>query len=172
MSTRGTKLNKSQAAKRSGKTIGVGELVGKLIDPALKKRGFASRDILENWHIIAPPPYNEVSVPDQLKWRRGMAASNGAILILRCHEGHRLALAHDHERIAGAVNRYFGYVLVEAVKLSPHPFSARSDTPRQIVREPSLQTKQKVDAALNNVEDEGLKQALAKLGYAMMKRRQ
>ncbi|MCF6303035.1 MAG: DciA family protein [Devosiaceae bacterium] len=170
MSTRGIKSDKPTAIKRSGKTLGVGELVSKLIDPALKKRGFASRDILENWHIIAPPPYNKVTIPDQLKWRRGISASDGAILILRCHEGHRLALAHDHERIVAAVNRYFGYVLVEAVKLSAHPFSARSDTPVQIASEPSPQAKEKVNAALCNVEDNDLKQALAKLGYRMMKR--
>ncbi len=159
---------KPTPVKRTRKTLGVGDLVNKLIDPALKKRGFASRDILENWHIIAPPPYNEVTIPDRLKWRRGEAGKQGALLFLRCHEGHRLALAHDHQRIGEAINRYFGYVLVDAVKLSAEPFTAGSDRSVQTAPEPSAKAHQKVDAVLVSVEDDGLKDALHKLGLGVL----
>lgn len=155
--------------KRARKTLGVGEIVNKLIDPALKKRGFASRDIIENWPIIAPPPYNEVTIPDRLKWRRGEAGKQGALLFLRCHEGHRLALAHDHERIREAINRYFGYVLVDAVKLSAEPFTGGSDKSVQSVPEPSARQHQKVNDAIVSVEDDELKDALHKLGLGVLK---
>lgn len=157
-------------SKRTNRTQGVGELVNKLIDPALKKRGFASRDLLENWSIIVPPPYDEVSVPDRLKWPRGQAGGDGAILFLRCHEGHRLGLAHDHERLAGAVNRYFGYHLVQAIKLSAEPFTARSDTQTHIVAKPTPQVTRQVEAELKDVEDDELKLALAKLGHGIFKK--
>ena len=164
-------LKKSKSSRRAGKTQGVGELVNKLIDPALKKRGFASRDILENWHVIAPPPYNKVTIPDQLKWRRGEAGAQGAVLILRCHEGHRLALAHDHQRIASAINAYFGYVLVDAVKLSINPFTQGSQKEVHTKAEPNTIMRDKVDHALMNVENDDLKLALRKLGLGMMSKK-
>ena len=41
------------------------------LDPALKKRGFASRDIVSNWPAMAPAPYDKVTRPDKLSWPRG-----------------------------------------------------------------------------------------------------
>ena len=161
---------KSTSSKRTNRTQGVGELINKLIDPVLKKRGFASRDLLENWAIIAPPPYDEMSVPDRLKWPRGQAGGDGAILFLRCHEGHRLGLAHDHERVTGAVNRYFGYHLVQAVKLSGEPFTARSDKNPHVTPKPTPKVTRQVDAAISGVEDDELKLALEKLGHGIFKK--
>ena len=107
--------------KRLNRTVGVAEALGGVLDSALKKRGFATRDIFANWASIAPKPYDRAAMPDQLKWPRG-AGHEGATLFLRCSEGQRLALAHEGPLIASAVNRYFGYFLVREVKLSVEPF--------------------------------------------------
>ncbi len=164
---------KNIKTKRGGRAKGVGELVGKLIDPALKKRGFASRDILENWQIIAPPPYNRTTIPDRLKWPRNKAGSDGALLYLRCIEGERMALSHDHERITEAVNRYFGYVLVQTIKLSNQPFpdqnatdpnnGGRSDGQMNMTPEANG----KIEKLVQGVEDSELKQALRELGQGL-----
>ncbi len=159
--------NRNSRTGKGGRARELGELVGGLIEPALRKRGFASRDILENWHVIAPPPYNRVTFPCHLKWRRNEAGAQGALLFLRCHEGHRLALAHDHERIAAAVNQYFGYVLVDAVKLSAEPFIPGSQPERQTGREPNESDIAEVEDALGQVEDEALREALKKLGLGI-----
>ncbi len=166
----GTKNIKS---KRGGRARGVGELVGKLIDPALKKRGFASRDILENWQIIAPPPYNRTTIPDRLKWPRNKAGSQGALLYLRCIEGERMALSHDYERITEAVNRYFGYVLVQTIKLSTQPFPEQSGADPdnrpsagvQVNMDP--ETSSKIEKMVQGVEDKEIKQALHELGQGL-----
>ncbi len=154
--------------KRWGRLTNVGELANKVLDPALRKRGFASRDILTQWSHIAPSPYNKVSIPERLKWRRGEAGAEGAILFLRCHEAHRLALAHDSALIAGAVNRYFGYVLVDSVKLSAEPFTLSSDPKVQIAFVTSADTIQKIEGKIATVEDEGIKDALRKLGQGVL----
>ncbi|MCF6325731.1 MAG: DciA family protein [Devosiaceae bacterium] len=164
---------KNIKTKRGGRARGVGELVGKLIDPALKKRGFASRDILENWQIIAPPPYNRTTIPDRLKWPRNKSGSDGALLYLRCIEGERMALSHDHERITEAVNRYFGYVLVQAIKLSTQPFPKQSGadsgngTSGGVQMNVDPETGNKIKKLVQGVEDEELKQALHKLGQGV-----
>ena len=163
--------NDDDTAKRRNKVTGLGEAVGAAIDPVFRKRGFASRDIVTNWAAIAPVPYNTLAVPDRLSWPRGEAGADGAVLYLRCAESQRLALAHEGELVAAAVNRYFGYLLVGAVKLSPTPFSPGSATKSQSVTEPSAETRQTVDAVLGEVADDGLKSALRDLGHAVFSRR-
>jgi len=153
--------------KRRGKLAGVGELVDKIIDPHLRKRGFASRDLLTHWDVIAPAPYNKVSIPDRLVWRRAEKGGQGALLFLRCVDAHRLALTYESELIAGAINRYFGYVLVDSIKLSVEPFIAASGKKAQPAREPNTQERARIEAELDNIEDEKLKSSLRKLGYGL-----
>jgi hypothetical protein len=44
--------------KRLNRTVGVSEALSHVLDSALKKRGFATRDILANWAAMAPKPYD------------------------------------------------------------------------------------------------------------------
>jgi hypothetical protein len=151
--------------KRLNRTVGVGEALKGVLDSALKKRGFATRDILSNWRAMAPRPYDEVSVPAELKWPRG-AGHEGATLFLRCAEAHRLALSHEGTKIAAAVNRYFGYFLVREVRLSAEPFrKPEKAPPRQVV---SPEAVRNAEQAVSGVEDKALKQALQSLGAAVL----
>ena len=44
--------------KRRNRTMSVADVLGGALDPVLKKRGFASRDIITHWAAMAPPPYD------------------------------------------------------------------------------------------------------------------
>lgn len=155
--------------KRLNRAVGVSEALGGVLDSALKKRGFATRDLITNWAAMAPKPYDQVAVPDQLKWPRG-AGHEGATLLLRCAPGHALALSHEGALIASAVNRYFGYFLVRDVRLSVEPFTAGS-APKAQGPTVSGETKAEAQAAVAAVEDSGLKDALKALGEAVLSRK-
>src|SRR5687768_14579949 len=110
---------KTDEPKRLNRTVAVGDAMGPILGPALRRRGFAGRDIITNWGVIAPKPYDTVARPDELKWPRGKDRSaEGATLYLRVMPGHALAVQHEGPKIAAAVNRYFGYVLVREVRMS------------------------------------------------------
>ena len=155
--------------KRLNRTVGVAEALGGVLDSALKKRGFATRDILSNWGAIAPKPYDRVALPAELKWPRG-AGHEGATLYLRCAESQRLALAHEGPMIAAAVNRYFGYFLVREVRLSAEPF-IRSSAPKPQVTPTPPEVAKHADQAVAAVEDPALKDALKALGKAVLSKR-
>lgn len=161
---------KDETPKRRNKTVQLGEMIGNALDPALKRRGFASRDLIANWTAIAPTPYDRIAIPDKLNWpRRDRPDPEGAVLYLRCMEGHALALSHEGPAIAAAINRYFGYLLVSSVRLSPAPF-----TPLRPLREeppaPLPPEKQNhLNAAVSVVEDEALREALTRLGTGIMR---
>ena len=146
----------------------LGDLVSSVMDPMLKKRGFASRDIMENWAVIVPPPYNRVTCPDGLKWARGESRGDGAILFVRCAQAHHMALTHDQQRLSEAINHYFGYVLVRQVKLSAAPFMPSSDKMPHIAKEPDPQTLEQIERTVSNVRDEDVKEALKQLGLGIL----
>lgn len=164
-----TKSKDSGEPKRLNRAVGVAEALSSVLDSALKKRGFATRDILANWSTMAPRPYDSCALPAELKWPRG-AGHEGAILYLRCAEGQRLAMAHEGPLIAAAVNRYFGYFLVREVKLSAEPFR-RSSAPVEKDKGASPDVARHADSAVSAVEDAKLKDALKSLGEGVLGRR-
>lgn len=156
--------------KRRNRAVSVADALSGALDPVLKKRGFASRDILAHWPVIAPPPYDKVAIPDKLSWPRGERSAEGATLLLRCVPGHALAIAHESQAIAASINRYFGYVLVGQIRLSPSPFTPHSGEEVQKRYQPSPSIVAKVGTAVAAVEDEGLREALRTLGLALSSR--
>ncbi len=153
--------------KRRNKSVSVADALAGALDPVLKKRGFASRDIIASWSAIAPGPYGEVSRPDKLTWPRGERSADGATLTLRCAPGHALAAQHDAPRIAAAINRYFGFFLVNTVRLSAEPFTPGSGARAQNPNQPSQSAQAKVGAQVARVDDEDLREALRTLGHAL-----
>lgn len=157
--------------KRRNRTMQLADVLSGALDPVLKKRGFASRDIITHWAAMAPRPYDEVAVPDKLTWPRGGERSaEGATLLLRCVPGHALAIAHEGPKIAAAVNRYFGFVLVGAVRLSAEPFTPGSGRAAQDVVQPSQSVIAKVGAQVADVADDDLRESLRALGHALASR--
>lgn len=156
--------------RRLNRTVGVGEALGNAIDPALKKRGFASRDLVSNWAAMAPEPYDKVTRPDKLTWPRGEKGAEGAILHLSCHPGHALALQHEGQRVAAAINRYFGYLLIGQVRLSATPFPIEDKAPETIPALPDV-ARARISRVVERVEDPAVREALRELGQAMARRK-
>lgn len=156
--------------KRRNRSLSVADALSGALDPMLKKRGFASRDLIAHWGVMAPKPYDTVAIPDKLTWPRGERSAEGATLVLRCIPGHALAISHEGDKIAAAVNRYFGFVLVETVRLSAEPFTPGSGKKPQNTNQPSQSTRAKVGALVADVENEDVREALRVLGHALASR--
>jgi hypothetical protein len=155
--------------KRLNRAVRAGEAIRGALDPALKRRGFASRDILTHWRAMAPSPYDAVALPDRLVWPRNAPNAVGATLYLRCAGGHHLALVHEAPRIAAAINRYFGYVLVDQIKLAITPFTPGSAAPAPAAPEVDGAIRAAIDRTVAGVGDPRVREALAQLGLALAK---
>lgn len=162
------KPKQDEEPKRLNRVVGVAEALNKALDPALRKRGFASRDIITHWAAMAPAPYDKVALPDRLAWPRGERGAEGATLYLRCIPGHALAVSHEGPLIAAAINRYFGYVLVGAVRLSAEPFIARSGETPKVRPQANAAVRARIEETLAPVADDGVKEALRQLGQAII----
>jgi len=156
--------------KRVNRAIGVGDALGKVLDPALKKRGFATRDLVAHWSAMAPPPYDRMARADKLTWPRGENGAEGAVLHVCCHPGHALALQHEGAKLAAAINRYFGYFLVGHIRLSAAPFPIEEQAPETIPALPEV-TRSRISRAVERVENPEMREALRALGQAMARKR-
>jgi hypothetical protein len=155
--------------RRLNRTVDIAEALKGALDPAMRKRGFASRDILTHWAAMAPKPYDQVTVPDRLTWPRGERGSDGATLYLRCAPGHAMAVQHEGPLIAKAINRYFGYLLVSNCRISAEPFSNHSDEKPKAAILPEI-ARHQVGETVDKVGDEGVREALRELGHALHRR--
>lgn len=165
-------MAKAPLPKRKNRTVQLGDVIGGMLDPALRRRGFANRELITSWASIAPAPWDRASLPDKLVWpRKDRPDPEGAVLYLRCLESHKVILPHDAPLISMAINRYFGYHLVRAVRLSLNALSL----PRQsmkVQREPlSPQIQAAIGSRTGMVEDPQLRAALEKLGRGVMGKR-
>lgn len=160
---------KSPPPKRANRAVHLGDMLGNTLDAALRRRGFASRDLIANWKSIAPTPYDVIAAPDKLVWpRRDRPDPEGAVLYLRCREGHALALSHEAPAITAAINRYFGYLLVSGVRLSPTPYTEPQKAAGKAPAELPAEKAAHLTEAVSVIEDEGLRTALEKLGRGVM----
>lgn len=157
------KKQSDEPPKRLNRVVDAGEALQRSLDPVFKKRGFASRDLVSHWAAMAPAPYDQAAAPDKLVWPRGDRSAEGATLYLRCTPGQALALQHEAPLVARAVNRYFGYVLVGAVKLSAEPLDIKKEKAATAAGEPEVADPE-LDGAVAGVADDGLRDALRRLG--------
>ena len=160
--------SKTGEPKRLNRVVRAGDALQKTLDPVFRKRGFASRNLITHWAAMVPAPYDRIAAPDRLAWPRGEKDAGGATLYLRCAEGHALALQHEGPLIAKAINRYFGYVLVSTVRLSAEPFTAPSAAKAE--SPPAPEPDPMIERAVGEVQDEGLRDALRRLGRGIRAR--
>ncbi|RDE10604.1 DUF721 domain-containing protein [Pelagibacterium lacus] len=159
---------KSPPPKRKNRAIQLGDVVDGMLDPVLRRRGFAGREIIANWQVIAPSPWNAATMPDKMVWpRKGRPDPEGAVLYLRCIESYKVMLAHDAPQIVGAINRYFGYHLVRSVRLSLNPLSlpAAASASKPAPSRVALARIEKETASVSNPE---LRAALDRLGRGVL----
>ena len=145
-------------------------LLGGVFSDAFAKQGFASRELVTRWAEIAGSDIAKFSEPLKIQWPRPVEGQNQvpATLILRVEGPMALEIQHSSDAILQRVNRFFGWNAVGKIALRQAPLSRpklRKSTPPI---EPAAIAE--VAKGLGSVEDDELREALARLG-ATIKRK-
>jgi hypothetical protein len=140
------------------------DLVGKTIADAFARQGFANTGLITHWHDIVGPEIAANAEPVRMQWprRSNEEEPEPATLILRVDGPVALEIQHLSGLIIERVNRFFGWRAVGRIALRQAPLAARR--PKAAPPPPDPQTVARIAAALGDVADEGLRQALARLG--------
>ncbi|MER2605172.1 MAG: DciA family protein [Siculibacillus sp.] len=163
----------SPRSRRRRDAAPVADLLVDVLKPAAKKRGFATVDLFTQWSEIVGAAYRDVTQPERLSWPRrmddgGEDAFEPATLFVRCEGARALLFQHEIPQILERINTVFGFPAVGRIRISQKPIS------RPVVaRAPRLRPLTRVEEAriedlTAEIEDDGLRAALRRLGRAMV----
>ncbi|MBI5318048.1 DciA family protein [Bradyrhizobium sp.] len=142
-------------------------LLSDVFSDAYAKQGFAARELVTRWAEIAGPDIARHAEPLKIQWPRPVEGQpqEPATLVLRVEGPAALEIQHKSDVLLERVNRFFGWHAVGRLALRQAPLSRRERPARP--RPPDPKEVQEVAKTLSAVEDEALKEALARLGAAI-----
>jgi hypothetical protein len=142
-------------------------MMGDVLSAAYAKQGFASRELVTRWPEIAGPQIAAHAEPLKIQWPRPVEGQpqDPATLVLRVEGPMALEIQHSSDVILERVNRFFGWHAIGRLALRQGPLSRRPRPKRPPPPDPA--TVAQIAGTLSGVEDEGLRDALARLGAAI-----
>ena len=148
--------------KRHRKSQPLSKLAKGLIDPLMRKQGFARQEIVTKWESVVGDTIARHSQPERISFPRN--ARKGGTLFVRVEGAFALELQHHSVEILDRLNTYFGYAAVEKMVIRQGPLIRQA---RQKTAEPPQASKEDVAAVSDRVEGtrhDRLKQALQQVG--------
>ena len=142
-------------------------LLSDVFSDAYAKQGFAARELVTRWAEIAGADIARHAEPLKMQWPRPVEGQpqEPATLVLRVEGPAALEIQHKSDVLLERVNRFFGWHAVGRLALRQAPLSRRERPARP--RQPDAKDVAEVAKTLSAVEDEALKDALARLGAAI-----
>ncbi len=143
------------------------ELLRATLHESFAKQGFASTELVSRWADIVGIEIAAHSEPMKIQWQRaiGDATPDPATLILRVEGPMALEIQHLSSVILDRVNRFLGWHAIGRIALRQAPL--KRTEPKRRIAGPDPEAMQKVADTLPAIEDEALKQALARLGASI-----
>ena len=144
------------------------EFTGATLSDALRAQGFASTEIIARWADIAGAEIAAHSEPIRIAWPRTSNPDEPpepATLVLRVEGPAAIEIQHLSAVILERVNCFFGWRAIGRLSLRQAPLKRReaSSTPPPLDPDAAA----RIAGTLPQIEDEDLRQALARLGAAI-----
>jgi hypothetical protein len=155
--------------RRGGGLRRLPDLLGRVLDPAARRRGLAEAKLLTEWPTIVGPWLATRCQPVRLSHGAGGA---GGVLALHVAGAAALELQHSEPQLIERINGFFGYPAVSRLRLvqAPRPQAAARALP---IKDLSLTgaDEAEIATAVHGIRDPALQAALAGLGRTLKARR-
>ncbi len=160
----------SDEKRRRRGAVPISALVGRVINPLARKRGFAAADMIAAWGEVVGADLAEYTRPEKIVWPRGEANSAlPGVLTLKVDGPRAVVVQHQLDQIVERVNAFFGYAAVGHVRIVQAPLG-RADKPAPAQDRPLAPADEaRLKAATSAVEDQPLREALDRLGRGVLK---
>ena len=146
------------------------ELTAAALSGPLKAQGFASAEIIARWGTIVGAEIAAHSEPLKITWPRavGEEPPEPATLVLRVEGPAAIEIQHLSAVILERVNRFFGWQAIGRLSLRQAPLRRRAPPAPPAPPDPAETAR--IAASLPEIEDDNLKEALARLGAAVKRK--
>jgi hypothetical protein len=150
--------------RRGGGLRRMPELLGRLLDPAARRRGLAEARLLTDWATVIGPHLASRCQPVKLARDSG---GRGGVLMLHVSGPAALELQHSQPQVIERINGYFGYPAVGRLRLiqaPPRPPVKPRGRPSRALGAAECA---EIDGLVQPVTDAALRAALTRLGRAL-----
>ncbi len=138
------------------------KLLGGILDPAARRRGFAQASLLADWAMIAGHVLAQRCQPIRVDYAPGRRS--GGTLLLQVTGAAALEVQHAAPQLVERINGYFGHRAVRQLRLLQMPFARMAPPlppPHRIL---APREEAALAAAVTEVTDAPLQAALLALG--------
>ncbi len=142
------------------------DLANPLLAGSFARQGFASAELVTRWPDIVGAEIAQHAEPLKMQWPRtpdGETPEPGT-LMLRVEGPAAIEIQHLAPQILERVNRFFGFQAVGRLTIRQAPIARRE---RRKPTGPDPEMVRRMADSLPGIEDEGLKDALARLGASV-----
>ena len=159
------------AGKRpGGNAVPLSDIAGDVIDPLLRKRAGMTLGLVQSWDEIVGERLAASTRPEKIAWPRRLGDDDPfepATLVVACEGAAALRLQHETGEVVARVNAFLGFAAVGRVKIVQKPVAARPPVrarPRLLTGAETA----KIENVVTEIEDDGLREALARLGRSIL----
>jgi hypothetical protein len=152
------------------------DVAGKIVGKTFVQQGFGSAELVTRWIDIVGADIAAHSEPIKIQWMRGAPQHSSprgersrgmqepGTLLLRVEGPAAIEIQHLTNVICDRVNQFLGWRAVTRIRLQQAPLRRGE---RGKMHAPDPVAAARIAAALPEIADEDLKQALARLGAAV-----
>ena len=140
------------------------DLVPAVVDPVLQKKAGYTTALLAAWDDIVGAELAGMTMPLKVSWPAGAATGSfaPAVLTVACTPAAAFRIQHDGDVLVSRVNGFLGYGAIGRLRIVQKALVP--PRPARPAREPLPQAVSAVRETLGGIADDGLRDALARLG--------
>lgn len=158
-------MSDQSSPRRRGSVRVIAELLPAQQRKALRQFGFLKVEIVNRWADIVGPTFAQSTLPAKLSFPPGKR--NGGTLTVTVDGPVGLHLRHVEPQVIARVNGFFGYPAVARLSIRQGVVPPPAPGP---VAPPPLDGRvaARLQHALSGIDNAGLRQAMARLGQAVL----
>mgnify|MGYP002621374706 FL=1 len=156
--------------RRDGNAVPVSDLAVGILDPVLRKRAGITIGLVQSWDEIAGARLAAMTRPQRIAWPRRAHEDEPfepGTLVVACEGTAALHLQHETGEVIARVNAFLGFSAIGRLKIVQKPVAA-PPKPRAGQRGLSGEEAARLERLVRGIEDDGLREALARLGRSVM----
>jgi len=122
----------------------------------LKKNGYNYSEIVSKWNMLVGKDISSCAYPKSVKMKKG--DSNGT-LVLTIKRGDEINIEYSKKEIINKINSYFGYKLINEIKLQTINFEGKKTKNKNVLRKFSKNFEEKI----NEIKNKNIRNSLSQL---------
>jgi len=122
----------------------------------LKKSGYNYSEIISKWSVLVGKDISSCTYPKSIKMKK--RDSNGT-LVLAIKRGDEINIEYSKREIINKINSYFGYKLINEIKLEAINFNSKKTKNKNELRKFSKNFEEKI----NEIKNKNIRNSLSQL---------